>query len=151
MSTRLTLQLAAAAALMCSGCMTAEADLTPADLSDSEDVSVAAAVAPKPIALRAGASVEPSEYDGYCEQGVGVYLSADEVKAELTLYVVYPAERAVFERLSLQLSTQAGSGDVAETEVREIETIELRAGESRTFTEYAEGTLMAASAEVSAL
>ncbi|MEY4580704.1 MAG: hypothetical protein RL701_5407, partial [Pseudomonadota bacterium] len=42
-------------------------------------------------------------------------------------------------------------GDSQTTVVREFETVTLEAGESRTFSEYAEGTLLNVVAELDAL
>jgi hypothetical protein len=125
--------------------MTAEA----ADFSQSEiEQGDVEGVQPARIALRSGASVEPGEFDGYCENGIGVYLSADDTRALLTVYVVSPAESAVFVRPTLRLTTQ--DGDAQATDVSEFETIELGAGESRLFAEYTDGRLMDVAAELSA-
>jgi hypothetical protein len=124
--------------------MTAEADFSQSDL-DAQEVD---GVEGKRIALRSGASVEPGEFDGYSENGIGVYLSADDTRALLTVYVVSPAQSAVFVRPTLRLTTQ--DGDAQSTEVSEFETIELGAGESRLFSEYTDGQLMDVSAELSA-
>jgi hypothetical protein len=124
--------------------MTAEADFSQSDL-EAEEVE---GVEGKRIALRSGASVEPGEFDGYSENGIGVYLSADDTRALLTVYVVSPAQSAVFVRPTLRLTTQ--DGDAQSTEVSEFETIELGAGESRLFSEYTDGQLMDVSAELSA-
>jgi hypothetical protein len=140
-------QFICAAAVLCggSGCMgTAEADFAQ---SDSEENSPAG-VEPTRIALRTGASVTPDDIDGFCNDGVGVYLSATTDRAELTVYVVAPAESAVFDRPALRLTTQ--QGDHQATDVMEFETIELQAGESRVFSKQAAGTLMDVVAEIGA-
>lgn len=142
---RRNMLLVGAAALLFGGCMTAEADFSQSDLEAEGEV---AGVEPRRIALRSGAAVEPGEFDGYCENGVGVYLSADDTRALLTVYVVTPAESAVFVRPTLRLTTQ--DGDAQATEVSEFQTIELSAGQSQVFTEYTDGRLMDAVAEVSA-
>jgi len=101
------------------------------------------------IALQSDASVAPDEIDGYCEDGVGVYLSADDESAQLVLYVVAPAETAVFWHPSLRLTVQ--DGEKQAIEAAEYDTFELKAGESRVFTLRADGRrLMHAAAEVSA-
>lgn len=141
---RRNVQLICAAALLFGGCMTAEADFSQSDL-EAEEV---AGVEGKRIALRSGANVEPGEFDGYCENGIGVYLSADDTRALLTVYVVSPAESAVFVRPTLRLTTQ--DGDAQSTDVSEFETIELGAGESRLFSEYTDGQLTDVAAELSA-
>lgn len=142
---RRTVPFMCAAALLFGGCMaTAEADFSQ---SDSEQAD-ADSVQPARIALRSGAAVEPGEFDGYCENGIGVYLSADDTQALLTVYVVSPAESAVFVRPTMRLTTQ--DGDAQATEVSEFETIELGAGESRLFAEYTDGPLMDVAAELSA-
>jgi hypothetical protein len=141
---RQNVQLMCVAALLFGGCMTAEADFSQSDL-EAEEVE---GVEGKRIALRSGASVEPGEFDGYSENGIGVYLSADDTRALLTVYVVSPAQSAVFVRPTLRLTTQ--DGDAQSTEVSEFETIELGAGESRLFSEYTDGQLMDVSAELSA-
>jgi hypothetical protein len=136
------------AALLCGGlfggCLTAEADLSQSDIEGS-DVD---GVAPARIALRSGATVEPGEFDGYCEKGIGVFLSADDTKALLTVYVVTPAQSAVFVKPTLRLTTQ--DGDAQSTKVSEFETIELSAGESQVFSDISETPLMDAVAELSA-
>lgn len=99
------------------------------------------------IALRAGASVGPDEIDGYCEDGIGVYLSADDTQAMLTVYVVTPAESAVFVHPTLHLTTQ--QADMQWTQDKQFETVVLKAGESRTFAQEADGPLMNVEAEVS--
>jgi hypothetical protein len=138
-----SLQLTAAAVALLSGCMTAAADFAQ---TDAEGNAIEA-VEQTPSALRTQTVVAPNEFDGYCDDGVGIYLSADDAKAQLTVYVVTPAVSAVFVRPALQLTTQ--EGDTESTQVREFETVTLHAGESRVFTEYAEGALMDATAEVS--
>jgi hypothetical protein len=134
----------AVAALLLGGCMTAEADFSQSDLEAQEVEGVEG----KRIALRSGAAVEPGEFDGYCENGIGVYLSADDTHALLTVYVVTPAESAVFVRPTLRLTTQ--NGDAQTTEVSEFETIELGAGESKLLSEYTDGQLTEVVAELSA-
>jgi hypothetical protein len=137
--------VAAAALLSASGCVGVEADFSQAD---SDEIAIAE-VEPTRIALRAGtASAGADEIDGYCESGVGVYLSATADRAELTLYVVAPAESATFEHPALRLTTQEGDGQ--KTDISEFETVTLVAGESRVFAKHAEGTLMNVVAEVAA-
>jgi hypothetical protein len=127
------------------GCMgTAEAELAG---SDSE-ASAPATVEPTRIALRAGASVTPDDVDGFCNDGVGVYLSATAQSAELIVYVVAPADSAVFIRPALHLTTQ--QGDRQATDVVEFETTELQAGESQVFTKQTDGALLDVVAELGA-
>jgi len=141
---RRTVHLISAAALLFGGCMTAEADFSQSDL-EAQEVE---AVEGTRIALRSGANVEPGEFDGYCENGIGVFLSADDKQALLTVYVVTPAESAVFVRPKLRLTTQ--DGDAQSTVESEFETIELGAGESKLFTESIDGQLMDVEAVLSA-
>jgi len=137
--------VAAAALLSVGGCMSAEADLAAAD----SDEIAAEDVMPTRIALSTGAaSTSAGEIDGYCDRGIGVYLSATADRAELMVYVVTPAEYATFVRPALRLTTQDGADQ--KTDVSEFETVTLVAGESRVFTKQAEGTLMKAIAEVAA-
>ena len=140
---RRSVHLISAAALLFGGCMTAEADF-----SQSDDAQEVEGVEGTRIALRSGANVEPGEFDGYCENGIGVFLSADDKQALLTVYVVSPAESAVFVRPKLRLTTQ--DGDAPGTMVSEFETIELGAGESKLFSEFTDGQLMDVEAELSA-
>ena len=143
---RQNLQLLASAALLVSGCMSAaEADAVHAESS----VTGVEAVGQKPIALRAGASVGADEIDGYSENGIGVYLSADDKQAMLTVYVLTPAEHAVFMHPTLHLTTQTDEGQWIQDRV--FDTVTLKAGESRTFAQEADGALMNVEAEVSAL
>lgn len=125
--------------------MTAEADFLQSDHAAMEEGDD---VAGTRIGLRTGANVEPGELDGYCENGVGVFLSADDKQALLTLYVVTPAESAVFVRPTLRITTH--DGDTQSSQVSEFETIELGAGESKLFAAYTEGQLMDAEAQLSA-
>lgn len=141
---RRNVHLICAAALLFGGCMTAEADYAQSDLEAQEIEGVEGTR----IALRSGANVEPGEFDGYCENGIGVFLSADDKQALLTVYVITPAESAVFVRPRIRLTTQ--DGDAQSTKVSEFETIELGAGESKLFAEYTEGQLMDVKAELSA-
>jgi PBP1b-binding outer membrane lipoprotein LpoB len=142
---RQTLQLIAPGALLLSGCMSAA---EAAAVHDGVDEPQVEAVTQAPIALRAGASVGADEIDGYSENGIGVYLSADDVQAMLTVYVVTPAEQAVFMHPTLHLTTQ--KGDIQWTQDRVFDSVMLRAGESRTFAQEADGALMNVEAEVSA-
>jgi len=138
------LQLMMVAAVLCSvsACTGTEAELAGAEIA--EDVEVE----PTRIALRKSASAAADEIDGYCENGVGVYLSAAEDTAELTLYVVTPAESATFERPALHFTVQQGDREM--TEDTEFETVTLNAGESRTFFAQAQGKLMDVAAAVTA-
>lgn len=135
------LPLLASVALFLGGCMSA----AEAEMSEPESQ----AVGQTRIALRAGAWVGPDEVDGYCENGLGVYLSADEHQAMLTVYVVTPAERGVFVSPTLHLTTQ--QGDIQWTQDQQFETVALEAGQSRTFTLDADGALMNVEAEVSTM
>jgi len=126
----------------------AEADAVADDANEVHEPRVEA-VMQAPIALRAGADVGADEIDGYSERGIGVYLSADDAQAMLTVYVVTPAEQAVFVRPTLHLTTQ--KGDIQWTQDRVFDSVTLKAGESRTFAQEADGALMNVEAEVSAL
>lgn len=134
------LPLMASGALFLVGCMSA----AEAEMLDPE----ARTVGQNRIALQAGAWVGPDDVDGYCENGLGVYLSADEHQAMLTVYVVSPAESGVFVNPTLRLTTQ--QGDIQWTQDQQFETVALEAGQSRTFTLEADGPLMHVEAEVSA-
>jgi hypothetical protein len=137
---RQKLQLACAAVWLLGGCMTAQA-------AYDEEAQLERAVQ-APRALTMGGDVAPGEFAGDCENGLGWYLSADDTTAALTVYVLTPAQSGVFERPRVHLVTSA---DAQEPELNEFQTVELQAGESRTFTAYAGSQLMHATAEVSAL
>jgi hypothetical protein len=107
---------------------------------DTSDTDQVAADEPTHTALRNGVFATPQTIGGFSVDGVGVYLSAVDNTAELTLYVVAPAESATFGRPALYLTTQ--EGDHWQTEVAEFEHVTVEAGESRVFREDAEGTLM---------
>jgi hypothetical protein len=106
----------------------------------------AQAVVPARVALRSGTSTAADEIDGYCENGVGVYLSAAGDSAELTLYLVPPATRATFEHPALRLSVAQPEGAI--TDRHEFESVTLQVGESRVLSRQAQGKLMAAAAEL---
>jgi hypothetical protein len=140
-------EIVCATMLLCvaGGCMsTAEAELAS---GDSEDFAPAT-VEPTRIALRAGASVTPDDVEGFCNDGVGVYLSATTNTAELIVYVVPPAESAVFVRPALHLTTQQGDGQA--TDVMQFETTELQVGESQVFSKQSDGALLDVVAELGA-
>jgi hypothetical protein len=135
----------AAALLSASGCLGAEADFPQA----GSDEIATADVEPSRIALRAGiASAGADKIDGFCDSGVGVYLSATADRAELTLYVVAPAESATFGHPALRVTTQ--EGDAQKTDISEFESVTLVAGESRVFAKHVEGTLLNVVAELAA-
>jgi len=137
---RVALKLIAAAALSCSmGCAAASGSVedTQADATEADPV---AAAEPSRSALRDGAYATPQTFGGFCEEGLGVYLSAAGDTAELTLYVVWPAKSATFHRPALYLTTQ--EGDHSKTEVAEFDDVTLQAGESRYFRRQADGKLM---------
>jgi hypothetical protein len=98
------------------------------------------------IALRTGASAGPDELDGFCEDGAGVFLSAYGETADLTIYVVAPAETVTFERPALRLTTMLDGRPT--TDISEFEDVTLHAGESRVFTAQTVGTLMDVVAEI---
>ena len=125
-----------------SGCVAGNAELTQ---DSSGPGQVAAVDEPARLALSNGAYATPSTFGGFCADGVGVYLSAVNDSAELTLYVVWPAKSATFERPALYLTTQ--EGDHARTEVEEFEDVTLQAGESRSLHKQADGKLMEAFAD----
>jgi len=139
--------MTALAALLCtSGCMHAEAPLASAATEDTAPPDVDRAH----IALHRGtASADADEIDGYCERGLGVYLSATAEQAELTVYVVAPAQVATFEHPVLRVTSQRDG--VQETEVGEFESVTLEAGESWVFSKRAKGSLVNVVAEVRAL
>jgi len=82
----------------------------------------------------------PDSVGGFSMEGVGVYLSAARDTAEMTLYVVAPAETVTFSRPALYLTTR--EGDHSKTDMAEFEDVTLDAGESRTLRKEADGTLM---------
>ena len=131
-----------AALFLASACMG-----TAADVAASDEASPSAIVEPDSnrIALRTGASVGPDEIDGFCENGAGVYLSADDTSAQLMVYVVTPAETVTFDRPELTLTTEQG-----DTQTFQFETVTLRAGESWTFAEKVDAKLVDVVAEVAA-
>jgi hypothetical protein len=137
------LQLLAAGALVSavgcagSGESVASESVEPGDTSGTDEV---AAEEPLQAALRNGVLATPETVGGFSTEGVGVYLSAVDNKAELTLYVVAPAQSATFVRPALYLTTQ--EGDHSKTEVAEFEDVTIEAGESRVFREEAGGPLM---------
>lgn len=133
--------------LAASGCML-EADIAETDAARDSATDTAMDVASTRIALQTGASAEPGDNDGFCENGAGVILSAIGDAAYLTLYVVTPAEMVTFERSTLHLTTQRADGEA--TEVDDFEPVTLEAGESRSFTVEADGSLMHVVAEVDA-
>jgi hypothetical protein len=129
-----------------SGCVGAEADFASLETDTAENV----ASEPAQSALHAAAvSARVDETHGFCENGLGMYLSATANSAALTVYVVTPAEVVTFEHPILRVTLS--DGDSQTTVVREFETVTLEAGESRTFSEYAEGTLLNVVAELDAL
>jgi hypothetical protein len=139
--------MAFSAALLCatSGCLGSEAEVAAADLATTENYEFE----PSPSATHMGpVSAKVDENDGYCEDGLGVFLSATADTATLTVYVVTPAERSMFERPTLRLTLS--DGDSERTVVREFATITLEAGDSSTFSEHVDGTLMNVDAELDA-
>jgi hypothetical protein len=136
---RAGLPLLAAALSFLTGCLpTVEEQALAEETTESNDV---AAADPMMEALRNGAYATPEEVGGFCVEGVGVFLSAVGGTAELTLYVVAPAERMTFDRPALYLTTR--DGDHENTEVAEFDAVTLQAGESRVFRRAAtDGTLV---------
>lgn len=132
----------AAAALVCTvGCAgtsesVTEEPVTPEGAANTTDVT---AEAPVQAALRNGVLATPETVGGFSMDGVGVFLSAANDTAEMTLYVVAPAEAVTFARPALYLTTQ--EGDHETTDVAEFETVTLQMGESRTFRQDANGPL----------
>lgn len=133
-------KVCAAMLIAASGCMATGDDLAQNDNMDATNV------APARIALRTGAAVAPDDIDGFCEDGVGVYLSANGEQAELTVYVVAPATSVTFARPTLRLTTMLDGSPT--TDVSEFEDVTLNAGESRVFTAQTQGTLMDVAAEI---
>jgi hypothetical protein len=140
---RMFLQLTAATALAsavgCAGSSESVAgdSVEPGDTSGTDEV---AAEEPLQAALRNGVLATPETVGGFSTDGVGVYLSAVDNQAELTLYVVAPAKSATFARPALYLTTH--EGDHSKTQVAEFEDVTLEAGDSRVFREEAGGELM---------
>lgn len=129
-----------------SGCAGAEADSASLETDTAENF----AIEPAQSALHAAdVSARADENDGFCDNGLGVYLSATANSADLTVYVVTPAKSATFEHPILRVTMADGDGE--KTVVREFGTVTLEAGESRTFSEYVEGTLVNVVAELDAL
>lgn len=98
------------------------------------------AVEPVQAALRNGVMATPETVGGLSMDGVGIYLSAARDTAEMTIYVVAPAESVTFSRPALYLTTQ--EGDHSKTDVAEFDDVTLEMGESRTFRKEADGPLM---------
>jgi hypothetical protein len=134
----------AAAALICAavGCAadSSERVEAPADPGDTSATDEVANDEPIQAALRNGVFATPQTIGGFSTDGVGVFLSAVDNIAELTLYVVAPAERATFRRPALYLTMQEGSH--SKTDLAEFEDVTIEAGESRVFREEAGGQLM---------
>lgn len=131
------------AAIVCAVGCAGSAESVAGDPADREETSRTDEVAsdePIQTALHKGVFATPETGGGFSMDGVGVYLSAVNNAAELTVYVVAPAQRATFARPALYLTTQ--EGDHATTEVAELEDVTLEAGESHVFREEAEGNLM---------
>jgi len=137
------LPLVATAALVCAAGCAGSAEgvagdpVEPGDTSGTDEV---AADEPIQTALRNGVFATPEAVGGFSTDGVGVYLSAVDKTAELTLYVVAPAQSATFSRPALYLTTR--EGDHSKTDVAEFEDVTIVAGESRVFREEAGGKLM---------
>lgn len=133
----------ACAALLCtaacsgSGSHAADQLADPVETSDTPEVS---AELPLEAALRDGAFATPESVGGFSTDGVGVFLTAVDNTAELTLYVVAPAKQATFYGPAMYLTTQVG--DHAQTDIVEFEDVTLEAGESHVFRQEAGGTLM---------
>ena len=120
------------AALFAAGCAgSAE------DISDTDEVAIGQLSRPE---HGMDAFATPETVGGFCSDGAGVYLSAVDNTAELTLYVVAPATIATFGRPALYLTTQ--EGEHWATETVEFEDVTLEAGESRVLRKQAAGTLM---------
>jgi hypothetical protein len=138
---RAGLPLFAAALSFVGGCLpTGEERALAEDTTETSESGIAAAD-PMMEALRNGAYATPDEVGGFCVEGVGVFLSAVGDTAELTLYVVAPAERMTFDRPALYLTTR--DGDHETTEIAEFDGVTLEAGESRVFrSAVADGTLV---------
>jgi hypothetical protein len=139
---RTCFQSLATAALICAaGCAgSSERVEEPADPGDTSGTDEVADDEPLQTALHNGVFATPETVGGFSTDGVGVYLSAVDNMAELTLYVVAPAQSATFRRPALYLTTQEDSH--SKTEVAEFDDITIEAGESRVFREKAGGTLM---------
>jgi hypothetical protein len=135
--------LFATAALVCAaGCAGSSERVIgdPAEPGDTSGTDEVAADEPFQTALHNGVVATPQTVGGFSTGGVGVYLSAVDDMAELTLYVAAPAQIATFGRPALYLSTQ--EGDHQKTEVAEFDEVTIEAGESRVFRKEAGGKLM---------
>jgi hypothetical protein len=128
--------LTTAALISAAGCTGSSDGLA----EDTSDTYPSAAEKPSHPALRNGVVATPETIGGFSADGVGVYLSAIDNTAELTLYVVTPAQSATFGRPALYLTTQ--EGDHSKTDVAEFDDVTVEVGESRVFRAEAEGTLM---------
>jgi hypothetical protein len=125
------------AALICAaGCAGSGHDAA----DDTSDTDRVGADDSTQTALRNGVFATPETIGGFSADGVGVFLSAVDNAAELTLYVVAPAQSATFGRPALYLTTQ--EGDHSKTDVAEFDDVTVEAGESRVFRKEADGTLM---------
>lgn len=135
----IALPLFAAVLAAATGCATSGE--TPEELAEeTADTSERAAEDPTLAALRGGAHATPETVGGFCVEGVGVFLTAVDDAAELTLYVVAPADRATFDRPAMYLTVR--DGEHSTTEVAEFDRVTLEAGESRVFRREAQGALM---------
>lgn len=132
-----------------SACMATEADAVATRPTYGPTADEPATVTSAHLAMQTIASAEPGENAGSFENGAGALLSAIGDAAILTVYVVTPAEIVTFERSKLRLTSQQAAGEVTET--TELETVTLEAGESWSFSEQADGTLMNAAAEIDAV
>ncbi|HKU39914.1 MAG TPA: hypothetical protein VJR89_17260 [Polyangiales bacterium] len=126
--TRPALLLLMAALGSAAGCASGGAAVAEDDEASTTEPGPEARADPTRAALQSGAYATPQAIGGFCVQGVGVYLSAVQDTAELTLYVVAPAQSATFARPALYLTTQ--EGESSKTEVAEFEDVTLQAGES---------------------
>lgn len=137
------LPLFAAALLAAAGCaatVEAAGETSEESAEETSETSARAAADPALAALRGGAYATPETVGGFSVEGVGVFLTAVDDAAELTVYVVAPAERATFDRPTMYLTVQ--EGDHSMTEVAEFDDVTLEAGESRVFRKEAQGPLM---------
>lgn len=132
----LVLLLAAALSVAGPGCVDANGEGLEAPSPDAP----ASADEPIVTALRRGAFATPQAVGGFCSHGMGVYLSAVNNTAELTLYVVAPRSSATFGRPALYVTTRAG--DYTQTETVEFDDVTLSAGDSHVLRKEAQGTLV---------
>lgn len=128
-------RLAMPASLALTGCVGAADNRAETEPDAIELVEVEEGEVP----VLATALATPDEFGSYFSNGVGAFLSAKNDVAELTLYVLPPAERATFKKPSLLLVMPDDLEHA--TEANDFEDVTLETGQSHAFHTVAPGTL----------